>query len=517
MTPRTDEFGFEDTGADDRTTSPFELFRVIWRRRVLVVLVVILCILVSVLLVLRTPKEYTSSASLLFRDPGFARTLYGNGLFDAGQDPKRATQTNLDVVHSTNVAVQARKLLRTDESAGSLLNSVTVTPGSDSDVATVEAKRPTPADAAQVANAFADAYIAYRQATDRAAVQKAQDLITASLTTAAPDERTGLLTSLRQLEVLKTLQTGNAEVVARASADDTPTSPKPKRDAIFGFIVGLLAGCGLALLVDYLDRRLQTEEDVERAYADFPVVATVPEDRAGSLLLEPAGRTGESYRMLREGLRFLDPDRSVRCIVVTSADESEGKSTVARHLAVTLAAVGQDVILLEADMRRPTAGAMLGVDPGAPGFSDVLASDEPAVSHLVTPLGRGSTLDVLPGGTVPPNPADLLRTGRANDVLVELREAADIVIIDAPPLIPVADTRVLLQLPQVDAVILVGRVGTTRRDRAREARRVLLQSGRRVLGLVVTGTTDSLNSSYYSDGPASGPKSRRDRLAGLLR
>jgi succinoglycan biosynthesis transport protein ExoP len=514
MTPRTDEFGFDEVG-EDRATSPFELFRVIWRRRLLVILVVILCTLVSLLLVVRTSKEYSSSASLLFRDPGFARTLYGNDLFDAGQDPKRATQTNLDVVASTNVAVEAKKLLHTDESVGSLLGSITVTPGSDSDVATVEATRPTPNDAAAVANAFAKAYISYRQATDRAAVQKAQDLIQVSLNTAAADERSGLLTSLRQLEVLKTLQTGNAEVVAQAEPNDSPTSPKPKRDAIFGLIVGLLAGCGLALLVDYLDRRLQTEDDVERAYSDFPVIATVPEDRIGSLQLEPSGRTGESYRMLREGLRFLDPERNVRCLVVTSADESEGKSTVARHLAITLAAVGQDVILLEADMRRPTAGAKLGVDPGSLGFSDILASDEPAVRHLVTPLGRGSTLDVLPGGTVPPNPADLLRTGRAGDVLAELRDAADIVIIDAPPLIPVADTRVLLQLPQVDGVILVGRVGTTRRDRAREARRVLLQSHRRVLGLVVTGTTDSLNSSYYSDGPASG-KSRRDRLTGGL-
>ncbi len=516
MTPRTDELGFEDGVDDDRATSPFELFRVIWRRRLLVVLVVILSMLVSVLLVVRTPKEYSSSASLLFRDPGFARTLYGNDLFDAGQDPKRATQTNLDVVRSTNVAVQAKKLLGTDESVGSLVNSITVTPGSDSDVATVEARRSSPADAAAVANAFAKAYISYRQATDRAAVQTAQDLIQKSLETAAPDERAGLLTSLRQLEVLKTLQTGNAEVVAEAEPNDSPTSPKPKRDAILGLIVGLLAGCGLALLVDYLDRRLQTEEDVERAYSDFPVIATVPEDRLGSLQLEPSGRTGESYRMLREGLRFLDPERRMRCLVVTSADESEGKSTVARHLAVTLAAVGQDVILLEADMRRPTAGAKLGVDPGSLGLSDVLASDEPATRHLVTPLGHGSTLDVLPGGTVPPNPADLLRTGRAGDVLAELRDAADVVIIDAPPLIPVADTRVLLQLPQVDGVILVGRVGTTRRDRAREARRVLVQSHRRVLGLVVTGTADSLTSSYYSDGPVS-RKSRRDRLAGLLR
>jgi tyrosine-protein kinase len=512
MTPRVDDLlPGEEAG---RATSPFELLRVIWRRRLLVVLVVILCALVAVLIAVRSPKQYTSSASLLFRDPGFARTLYGNDLFDPGQDPRRAAQTNIDVVHSTNVAEQARRVLKTKEPVSSLLSSVTVTPSSDSDVAIVEAVRSSPQDAAAVANAFASGYITYRQETDRRAVQRAQNLIRASLASAAPDERTGLQQSLRQLEVLRTLQTGNGEVIARASPDPTPTSPKPQRDAIFGLIVGLLVGCGLALLVDYLDRRLQTEDDVERAYRDFPVIATAPNDPHGSDAIEPQGRTGESYRMLREGLRFLDPERDVRCIVVTSADESEGKSTVARHLAVTLAAVGQEVILVEADMRRPTAAVKLGIDPTVRGLSDLLVSTEPAEQFLVTPLGQGSTLDVLPGGTAPPNPADLLRTGRAADVLRELRVAADIVIIDAPPLIPVADTRVLLQLPQVDGVILVARVGTTRRDRAREACRVLVQSGRRVLGLVVTGTADSLASSYYSDGPY-GPRAKRT-LVGRL-
>src|SRR4051794_23833646 len=190
---------------DETTVSPFELLRVIWRRRVLVILFVILCALVSILLTVRAQKEYSSTASLLFRDPGFARTLYGNDLFADGQDPKRTAQTNVDVVASTNVAQAARSLLKTGESADSLLNSVAVEPTSDSDVATITAKRGSPEDAARVANAFAEGYISYRRDADRKVVENAENLLRQSLQTATDTQRAGIETSIRQLDVLRTL------------------------------------------------------------------------------------------------------------------------------------------------------------------------------------------------------------------------------------------------------------------------------------------------------------------------
>jgi len=490
---------------DERGAGSLQLLRVMWRRRLLVVLVLVLCVLTSVLLSIRQTKEYEASASVLFRDPGFARTIYGSDLFAAGQDPKRAAQTNIDVVHSVNVARVAKERLKVHESITSLLTSVTVEPSSDSDVANITARRSSPDDAVRVADAFAFGYIAYRQSTDRLAVQRAKDLIHQSLASAQPDSRAGLLGSLRQLEVLRTLQTGNAEVIAPALASASPVSPRPKRNALFGIVLGLLVGCAVALVTDFLDRRLQREEDVERAYSDFPLLTTVPEDKGTNEALDGTGRTGEAYRMLREGLRFVDPERTARCLVITSADENEGKSTVARHLAVVLSSSGQEVVLVEADMRRPTAAVALGVHARSAGLSDTLASTVSPIDLLVRPLYGGPSLSVLPAGHVPPRPADLLRTPRAGAVLAELRENADVVIVDAPPLLPVADTRALLQLPQVDGVIMVGRVRVTRRDRAREARRVLTQTGRRVVGLVITGGTDNTRSSYYQESETSTP------------
>lgn len=481
-----------------RTISPFELLAILWRRKLIVSLVLVISVAASVALSLRSPKQYSSSAELLFREPGFAQALFGTNLFQTGtEEPQRTTQTNIDVVTSLNVAAQAQTLLHSKEPVTSLLGSISVSPSSNANIADITATRSDPQEAADIANAFANAYISYGRETDRALVGQAEELVSKSLSTATPAEKPRLESSLRQLRVLQAIQTGNGEVIASAVPNAVAVSPKPKRDALLGLVVGLLLGCGLALLVDYLDRRLKTLDDVERAYGDYPIIAGIPRTVSGKL--EPsllAGPTGEAYRMLRESLRFLDPNGMAKCFVVTSAEESEGKSTVAVNLAYVAAAVGQRVILLEADMRRPTAAAELGARRGAQGLSDLLVSDTHIEDYLVAASGE-SNLAVLPGGTTPPNSADLLSVPRMVDVIVQAREAADIVIIDSPPLLPVADTRVLLRRHEVDGVIVVARAGTSRRDRAQAARRVLDQSGRRVFGLVVTGLARSVSSGYY--------------------
>lgn len=496
-TPAAPHIPVGDEPASVRSQSGLALAAIAWRQKRVVVLVVFLCVAAAVLLSLRQTKSYEGTASLLFRDPGFARTLYGNDLFAAGQDPQRTAQTNIDVVGSTNVAAVARQILKSDESVTSLAASVSVEPSSDSDVAKVTATRGTPEDAANVANAFADGYIRYRQKTDRDAVRAAKLQVERTLASASAETRPGILRNQRQLEVLETLQTGNAEVVDRAQPNSTPVSPRPKRNAIFGLILGLLAGFALALLVDLLDRRLRDEDDVLTTFPDFPLLAAVPNDPRAVAGNEVSGRTGEAYRMLREGLYFEDSDHRARSLLVTSTDEGEGKSTVARHLAILLASSGQEVLLIEADMRRPTSGDRLGVSRSSRGLSNALTSGTPVHSLVQRPMRDIPSFMILPSGPVPGRPADLLRGDVADDVLMQAREIADVVIIDAPPLLPVSDARALLQSLQIDAVLMVARVGVTRRDRARDARRVLDQAGRRVIGLVVTASGNWQPSSYY--------------------
>ncbi|HEX4484124.1 MAG TPA: polysaccharide biosynthesis tyrosine autokinase [Solirubrobacteraceae bacterium] len=499
-------------GATEPSVSPFELLLVLWRRRLVLIATIFACVVVAAVLSLRSAKSYSASSQLLFRDPGFAQTVGGGGeLFSNGQEePQRTTQTSIDVVTSANVASEAESLLLLKEPVGDLIGSISVTPNSNADIATITATRSSPREAANVANAFAEGYIIYRRRTDRETITQAEELVKQSLTTASSGEQVKLEESLRQLGVLRALQTGDAEVIARAQPNDTPVSPKPKRDIILGLVVGIVLGCGAALLTDRLDRRLSDLEDFERAFPELSIIASVPHKPAHASMEQLlAGPTGESYRMLRESLRFLDPTGLAQCFVVTSAIESEGKSTVAVNLASSLAAVGRKVILVESDMRRPTAAMQLELPAGVRGLSDLLVSGARAEEFLVTP-DREPGLLVLPSGTIPPNSADLLSAGRMGEVLQELREAADIVIVDCPPLLPVADTRVLLRLAEVDGVILVARAGLSRRDRVTDSLRVLRQSNKRVFGLVITDVKTQPTSSYYYDEPPS-PPSRPQR------
>ncbi|MGH2865588.1 MAG: polysaccharide biosynthesis tyrosine autokinase [Solirubrobacteraceae bacterium] len=480
------------------TVSPFELLSVLWRRKLIVVTVVILSVAIAVALSLRSPNQYAASSQLLFRETGFAQALFGSNLFTSGQEEaQRTTQTSIDVVTSLAVATEAESLLKAKEPPGALIDSISVSPNSDANIATIKATRSNPREAAAVANAFAEGYIIYRRQTDRNTVAQAEELVSQSIKTATPAEQAKLAESLRQLGVLRSLQTGNAQLIARAEPDPTPVSPKPKRDGILGFVVGLFLGAGFALLVDFLDRRLKTIDDFERALPDYPIIASVPPSHAGAALPQHlTGPIGESYRMLREGLRFLDPTGRARCFVVTSAEESEGKSTVAVNLAMALTASGRRVVLVEADMRRPSAAAQLGIPRHFPGLSDTLVSNGELDEFLVS-IEDEPNLAVLPSGTIPPNAADLLSVGRMGELLATMRSSADVVIVDSPPLLPVADTRVLLRLSEVDGVIMVARGGFSRRDRARAAGRVLDTSGRRVFGLVLTEMRSSTESGYY--------------------
>ncbi|HSZ14903.1 MAG TPA: polysaccharide biosynthesis tyrosine autokinase [Solirubrobacteraceae bacterium] len=494
------------------TVSPFELLSVLWRRRLIVITVVVVSVGLSVALSLRSPKEYSASAQLLFREPGFAQALFGSNLFSTGQEePQRTTQTSIDVVTSLAVGEEAESLLKIKEPVASLVGSISVSADSGADIATIKATRQNPVEAAAVANAFADGYIAYRRQTDRNTVGQAEELISQSIKTASPAEQAKLAESQRQLGVLRSLQTGGAEVIARAEPDPTAVAPKPKRDGILGFVVGLFLGAGLALLVDFLDRRLKTIDDFERALPDYPIIASVPHVPPHTALAEQlAGPIGESYRMLREGLRFLDPTGRARCFVITSAEESEGKSTVAVNLALALTASGRRVALVEADMRRPSAASQLGIPRHLPGLSDILVANAELEECLVS-LEDEPNLIVLPSGTIPPNAADLLSVGRMGEMLAHLRDAAEIVIVDSPPLLPVADTRVLLRLSEVDGVVMVARGSFSRRDRVKAATRVLAASGRRVFGVVLTEMKSSTASGYYyydEPGSSNGRSSR---------
>jgi capsular exopolysaccharide synthesis family protein len=207
----------------------------------------------------------------------------------------------------------------------------------------------------------------------------------------------------------------------------------------------------------------------------------------------------EPFRILRNGLDFLALGGDVHIVMVTSAMPGEGKSTVAAGLARAAALAGQRVILVEADLRRPTFHEQFALPTDSRGLTNALVSGASARELLQPVLNGMRGLSVLPSGPLPPNSAELLRSAAMDAVLRDLSEDADLVILDAPPLLPVADAQVLLDQPQIDACLVVGRAFKTTRDDVRRARSVLERHRLSNIGLVVNGLRQSDTSYTYYD------------------
>jgi polysaccharide biosynthesis transport protein len=241
-----------------------------------------------------------------------------------------------------------------------------------------------------MANTFAEEYIKFRREADRANVRGAQELVQRALDKLAPsatDDRRELRRRARELEILASVQTGNAELVQSAQRPTSPSSPKIERNVALGILLGLFLGVGLTVLREQVNRRLRDPQEVEEAF-DLPILGTIPESPA--LSMTSRDRNGsldddaeQAFLMLRASLRYISyftvGDDEVRSIVVTSAAPRDGKTTVAWNLALAEARVGKLVLYVEADLRRPILAEQLGF-PGRAG----LASCSPA-PRMATP------------------------------------------------------------------------------------------------------------------------------------
>lgn len=267
--------------------------------------------------------------------------------------------------------------------------------------------------------------------------------------------------------------------VEAAITPTQPVSPDWTRNLVIGAALGLMAGFGVVVLRHTLDRRVRRASDVEEI-TGASALAVVPQSKAlaGTTKL-PRGPEAEALRQLRTNLRFVNVDNPPRSIVITSANEEEGKSTIAAHLAVALAQSGQATVLIDADLRRPTQAERFGID-GAVGLTQVLAG---AVQLPTAAVATSTTnLLLLPAGRIPPNPSELVGSDRMRDLISHLRQNF-YVIIDAPPLLPVTDGELLTVAS--DGAIMVVRTGKTETEQVgHAARKIELVSGT-LLGVVM--------------------------------
>jgi tyrosine-protein kinase Etk/Wzc len=334
-----------------------------------------------------------------------------------------------------------------------------------------------------------------------------------------------LQTRLKEAEVQEAIDDLSVRIVEHAIEPLEPESPKPVRNLALATVLGLVLGIVLALVREYMDRRLHSSDRIEALYG-LPTMARIPgmalgdgrEDRAAALVaLDDAQSVGaESFRNLRTNVRFVRKGRGADELVVTSPSPGEGKSLTAANLAITLAQQGRPTLLLDADMRRPVQHTQFDA-PQVPGLSDCLLADE-LIDGVIRPTMLES-LFVLPAGSQPPNPAELLDSPQMDRLLETLRTRYDAVIIDSPPVLAVTDSAVLA--PKTDGVILVVRAEKTDRDAIALAIQQMRQVGAEVLGIVVNdakaeGSYQSYYREYYGEGRATGLEGLIERVKGAF-
>ena len=290
-------------------------------------------------------------------------------------------------------------------------------------------------------------------------------------------------------------------VITPAVAPSAPSSPDAPLNVITGFLVGLAIGLGLALLRATMDTKIRGEDDLRRV-TELPVLGGIAFDSEAAkkpLITDsaPQGTRAESFRQIRTNLQFTHVDTASKTILVTSSIPAEGKTTTAINLAIALADSGQTVALVDADLRRPRVDEYLGLERNA-GLTTALAG-QIEVDDLLQPWGEHG-LYVLTSGRVPPNPSELLGSEAMKRVIEHLEGSYDVVIIDAPPLLPVTDAAVLA--PQVGGVLLVtGSHIVTTRDLEKSIAALTMVDAN-VMGVVMnklpTRGPDAYSYSYYS-------------------
>ena len=264
----------------------------------------------------------------------------------------------------------------------------------------------------------------------------------------------------------------------------SPSEPKVLRNLILGLVLGLLLGLGVALLRHVLDTKVRSEQDV-RALTDSPILGVIAFDEgvpSHPLILreDPRGAPAEAIRRLRTNLQFVGVAGESRTIVVSSSVPGEGKTTAAMNLAVSLADAGSKVLLIDADLRRPSVAEYLGLE-GRVGLTTVLIG-KASLEDVVQPWAD-TTLDILPAGQVPPNPSELLGSPAMKALLSETTDSYDMVLIDSPPVLPVTDAAVLGR--QVDGALIVAGMDRIHRPQLRDTLESLETAGCSVLGLVI--------------------------------
>jgi capsular exopolysaccharide synthesis family protein len=436
-----------------------DYLNILRRRWLSILLIALTALALTSLGTLMMPKKYTATTQLFF-------AVAGNSVTDLAQGSNFAEKqisSYAEVATSPIVLDPVIKDLGLRTTAGELKQSIEATVRVKTLILEIAVTDPHPQQAAMVANAAAD---------------RLSDAAKALTPTREDGSETVRVTTL-----------------ATAQVPSVASYPNISRNLTLGMILGLVLGIGIAVLREVLDTRVRTEQDV-RALTESSILGVVGFDQEVPrhpviLRDEPLAAPSEAVRRLRTNLQFIDVAERPKSIVISSSVAGEGKSTIAINLAVSLADTGARVLLVDADLRRPSIAEYIGME-GNVGLTTVLIG-RADVKDVVQPLGT-STLDILPAGQIPPNPSELLGSPAMAGLLDRLVATYDMVLLDSPPLLPVTDAAVLSKL--AGGVLVVVGVDRIHRPQLQETLTSLKTASAHVFGIVMNKMNRGVAGTY---------------------
>ncbi len=524
-TERTTEFGLADFA---RT-----LRRRVWAIVITMVVVTGLVLAYS----LHKPSLYRSEAGLLLQ-PAFVASASGVTQQSQGSID---IPTQIALVNSDLVQGCVRDETVHDPTAGTIgplhvAPAVVAAQQGQTNIIDISATTPHAVYSAQVADKYATCYTKERQRSNSKAALAAEqqlqaqlastkDQITAQTESVLALESSGKASAqqisqaqqkldtltqqqttyqqqLQETQLIQSLNTGGAQLVNEAKPHFTPVSPQPVRDGLIAALAGLILGIGIAFLLEFIDDRIRTKDDLERAVPDLPVVGVIPElpdwkNRKEPILVSldrPRSPHAEAYRSLRTAVQFMGVDGPVKLLQVTSAAANDGKTATTANLATAMSMAGQKVAAVSCDLRRPRLHEFFGLENEV-GLTSVLLGEATLAEALVTEPTQGR-LQVLPSGPIPPNPSELLAGQAITRIFEELAEHVDIVLIDSAPLLPVTDAVVLAG--RMDAVLMVVTAGQSTERAVQRSLELLARVNAPVAGLVLNGASSEDTYGYRS-------------------
>ena len=460
-------------------------------------------------------KTYQAEADLLVTpvaadDPN----LIGLPLVRETADPTADVLTVAKLVDSPSVASLVAKQLGGNPIA--LLKQITATPVTQSEIIAVDATASSPTQATRLADAFAQQTVQARTNAMHAQLAALIPTLKATAHTLTGSESAGIASQLAVLETLRASPDPTVRVSSTATPPTSPASPNKKLSLAAGGFAGLVVGLLVVLTMNALDPKLRDEDQLREIY-DLPLLARVPKQRSGKSPLTPKELTppvSEAFRTLRAGFTVRQANKGRgkakrgSAILVTGDAASQGKTTVALNLAMSLVAAGKQVIMIESDLRRPSIGQALGVR--APrGLAEVLLGKTQLVEALVWIRAHGPQLELLLATTADLREIDRISPDSARKLVREARTMCDFVVIDSPPMTEVTDALAFAE--EADDVLLVARVANSHVRKMSDLGELLTRQGIVPAGVVLVGASESGGYYYYRSG------AEQHVFAGLLR